>query len=176
MITPNLTCLCFAFRKNKEGKSEVLLIHKERGPNEGMWVPPGGKVEWGETPLEAGKREFEEETGLSAKGVLPYGLVTQWEPPQHWALHLVGIPAFGGKLTSGKEGQVKWVGEKELYSMALPKLDDVLWPYWWNSFTGKPSELGYLDMYAAHKEDGSLRVVRINGVEVPCEVVPAPGK
>jgi 8-oxo-dGTP diphosphatase len=40
--------------------SHVLLVkHRWRG-----WVPPGGKVEPGETPRSAARRELEEETGL----------------------------------------------------------------------------------------------------------------
>jgi 8-oxo-dGTP diphosphatase len=40
--------------------THVLLVrHRWRG-----WVPPGGRVEPGETPREAARREFLEETGL----------------------------------------------------------------------------------------------------------------
>ncbi|MHA6758816.1 NUDIX domain-containing protein [Streptacidiphilus sp. PAMC 29251] len=43
-----------------EGLSRVLLVkHRWRG-----WVPPGGKVEVGETPREGAGRELLEETGL----------------------------------------------------------------------------------------------------------------
>ncbi|MFE7576929.1 NUDIX domain-containing protein [Streptomyces sp. NPDC057521] len=43
--------------------SHVLLVrHRWRG-----WVPPGGKVEWGETPREAATRELLEETGICGR-------------------------------------------------------------------------------------------------------------
>jgi len=46
---------------------EILLIKKARGPYTGQWDLPGGKLEFGEKPLEGLAREMMEETGLSFK-------------------------------------------------------------------------------------------------------------
>jgi 8-oxo-dGTP pyrophosphatase MutT (NUDIX family) len=54
----------------------VLLIHHRRL---GTWLPVGGELEPGETPLEAARRELLEETGLS--GVFPAGLGVDGTPP-----------------------------------------------------------------------------------------------
>lgn len=45
---------------------EVVLLHKEHGPRcvVGRWNGVGGKVEDDETPRQAMRREFEEETGV----------------------------------------------------------------------------------------------------------------
>ncbi|RTL01042.1 MAG: NUDIX domain-containing protein [Proteobacteria bacterium] len=46
--------------------NQVLLLKKNRGPEHliGKWTGLGGKVEAGETPLSAIKREVKEESGL----------------------------------------------------------------------------------------------------------------
>lgn len=50
----------------RDGKT---LLHKHR--KLGLWLPPGGHIEPGETPDEAVLREVREETGLPAEFVEP---------------------------------------------------------------------------------------------------------
>ena len=44
----------------------VLLVRRANPPDQGLWGLPGGRMEMGETYLEAALRELEEETGLKA--------------------------------------------------------------------------------------------------------------
>jgi 8-oxo-dGTP diphosphatase len=54
---------------------EILLIRHKRLAT---WLPVGGELEPGESPLEAARRELREETGL--EGVFPAGLGVDGTP------------------------------------------------------------------------------------------------
>lgn len=48
-----------------DAKEKVLLIKRGQAPAFGQWHVPGGKLESGETMINACRREVEEETGIS---------------------------------------------------------------------------------------------------------------
>jgi ADP-ribose pyrophosphatase YjhB (NUDIX family) len=69
----------------RDGKT-LLLKHKKLG----IWLPPGGHIDEGETPDEAALRETREETGLEADFLVPPrgaspagGRVEYLHPPLH---------------------------------------------------------------------------------------------
>jgi ADP-ribose pyrophosphatase YjhB (NUDIX family) len=68
-------------------QGRVLLGLRSGRHCPGTWGLPGGAVEDGEDPIEAARRELEEETGLHPKAIrqhaVPY-LSTVFEDGQHW--------------------------------------------------------------------------------------------
>jgi 8-oxo-dGTP diphosphatase len=51
-----------------EAEGAVLLVRIADGfPDPGMWTLPGGGVEFGEDPVDAARREVEEETGIRVR-------------------------------------------------------------------------------------------------------------
>lgn len=64
-VSPYQVCVAFLTRRNPEsGRAEVLLGRKKTGMGSGNVVGLGGKIEAGETALDAVVREIEEEAGL----------------------------------------------------------------------------------------------------------------
>jgi 8-oxo-dGTP diphosphatase len=56
------TVVSSAIIKNNSG--EVLLLHYDKEKERGVLIPPGGKIELGETPRETAIRETKEELGI----------------------------------------------------------------------------------------------------------------
>ncbi|HEY5695258.1 MAG TPA: NUDIX domain-containing protein, partial [Candidatus Saccharimonadales bacterium] len=54
-------------RTNERGEREFLYQQRKKNPYFGFWGRVGGKIRWGESVLEAAKRELKEETGLEAE-------------------------------------------------------------------------------------------------------------
>ena len=66
----------------------VLVARRAPGSHlGGLWEFPGGKIERGEEPGDAARRELEEETGLSAPALEPLVLVDHEYDGRPFRLH-----------------------------------------------------------------------------------------
>lgn len=90
---------------------DVLLGQRPEGkPYPGYWEFPGGKVEVGESILDALKREFVEELGLEVLSAEPWCGVEYIYPHAHVRLHFYISRDWRGEA-QGLEGQAfAWQG------------------------------------------------------------------
>jgi 8-oxo-dGTP diphosphatase len=113
---------------------QILVIHHSRLKT---WLPIGGEIEPGETPLEAAARELAEETGLRGRFV-PLAGACDGVPPgflgyeEHQAgakgLHMnfvfvadVPVSGDGAEVAPNHEfEQFRWVGRAELAELVSP--------------------------------------------------------
>jgi len=107
---------------------QVLLGLKKRGFGAGRWNGFGGKIEPGETLLEAAVREVREECGLivgklSERGVLSFTFANGLSPLE---MHIYLATSFTGTPIETEEMRPRW-----FIASSLPLND--MWadvPYW----------------------------------------------
>ena len=112
---------CFVF----DSLGALLLIQRGKQPGLGLWTIPGGRVEYGESLVDACRREVFEETGIT---VIIGQMVTIFEPVTT-DFHYVIIDYLGavaaGSTIEPKAGDdaadARWVTRSELSTMALTK-------------------------------------------------------
>jgi ADP-ribose pyrophosphatase len=99
-------------------KDRILLVKQFRLPAEKeLWELPAGRLDPGESPLQAAKRELREETGCRAKNWVT--LTSFWPSPGYVAEKMTIFLATG--LTTGEQEpmdderiEVKWFSKSEL--------------------------------------------------------------
>lgn len=105
-------CVCYLLRE-RDGVVEVLLGRKKHGLGEGNFVGLGGKLEPGESPVDAAVREVLEESGLvvAAGDLEPRGLLSYHFPHREaWSQrsHVFVARAWQGEPEASDELDPEW--------------------------------------------------------------------
>lgn len=83
-------------------ENQILLGERRNSHGAGTWCPPGGHLEFGESPQDCAVRELEEETGLIAEEVVrgPWTNDVFEQEDKHYVTlfmtvtHFTGVPSL----------------------------------------------------------------------------------
>ncbi len=86
-----------------------LLTQRPRGKiYEGYWEFPGGKIEQGETPSQALRRELDEELGIQARRIYPWLTRIYSYPHATVKLHFLRVVQWSGNPVSKEAQAFAW--------------------------------------------------------------------
>ena len=88
---------------------KILMIKRQRGDYSGFWALPGGKIEQGEHISEAAIREVKEEAGIETNFKEYSGIVSEIFGQKQFMLHVNELKTIEKSISSGSEGEVKWI-------------------------------------------------------------------
>jgi ADP-ribose pyrophosphatase YjhB (NUDIX family) len=78
--------------------AQILFLHRKKSPEPGTWALPGGKIDFGETPVAALIRELHEELGIAATIGALVGVTSFVDKPSgiHWISPIYLVSAWEG--------------------------------------------------------------------------------
>ncbi|RUA18498.1 MAG: DNA mismatch repair protein MutT [Clostridia bacterium] len=122
-----LATLIYAQRDDR-----VLMLHRRKEPNLGLWIAPGGKIDPGESPRDCAIRELQEETGLHAVNPELRAIITELSPDPDWQWLMFVYRTQvedDNEQGDGREGRLQWFPVDQVLSLPIPQADAIFFPY-----------------------------------------------
>ena len=108
-------------------ENQYFATQRGYGEFDGMWEFPGGKIEPGESPEDALKREIQEELGIDI-GVKEFLCTTEYDYPSfHLTMHCYICCIKEGEVELREHKAARWLRSEELGRVEwLPADKDVI--------------------------------------------------
>jgi 8-oxo-dGTP diphosphatase len=99
----------------------LLVVRRGRGPAQGQWSVPGGRVEHGESLAEAVTRELREETGLEGVCGALLGWAERIDDDHHFVILDFEVTLVGeGEPVAGDDAaEARWVDLPDVAALDL---------------------------------------------------------
>ena len=131
----------------RDEAGRVLLLKRNKKPNQGLWSSIGGKLEMGigESPFETAIREVKEEVGfdIAERDLHLFCIVAEkgYESTCHWLMFLFDCRKPMTYLPPPmNEGTFAFHEESAIPGLTIPETDRrYLWPIWFKNRGGMTS-------------------------------------
>lgn len=100
-----------------ENTSKIFATARGYGEFKGQWEFPGGKVESGETPQQALKREIQEELDVKIEVGELIDTIEYDYPTFHLSMDCFWCVVIDGEIILKEAEDAKWLSKDELYNV-----------------------------------------------------------
>jgi ADP-ribose pyrophosphatase len=104
----------------------ILLVKRGSSPGKGLWAPPGGLVELGESVREAAEREILEETGITIRAKEAFYIFdfidrdSDGNIKYHYIIIDFEADYLGGEPKASDDAmEVRWVAPEDVPGLAI---------------------------------------------------------
>lgn len=113
-----------------QNQDAFLLLERKNPPNQGMFVPVGGKLEPFETPSQAAIRETFEETGLTIRHLKFGGVLIESSPTDYnWQSYIYLAEIEKIPPPPCDEGRLSWISFTNILDVPTPPTDWMVYKY-----------------------------------------------
>lgn len=104
--------------------NQFLIAQRQQGKHlEHYWELPGGKLEAGESPWQALRRELAEEINIEVVSGQPYMQVYHRYPERNILLDTWSVDQFRGNVRAREQQALAWIGVDEVEQYRFPPAD-----------------------------------------------------